>query len=195
VLLIVHRGWEAGPALAATLAARLEHSEHRMRQDQAADPLPEGEELAVRIATEADEEFVRRCLGAAFHQGFGNERGVEEGTHVIEDGSEPVGVMRVDRNSPTEAAIYGFAVLPDRQGHGIGRRALVQVTTELRREGVDAVSLEVSVENDYALGLYERCGFEALGTEDYYELVLGESQAAHSPSLAARAGAGPGSPE
>jgi ribosomal protein S18 acetylase RimI-like enzyme len=175
VLLIVHRGWEPGPALAAKLGAGLEHSEHRMRQAEATAPLAPGEELVIRPVVDTDEDFVLRCLTAAFQSPQEQHRGLEEGMHVIEDASEPVGVMRVDHNSPAEAAIYGFAVLPECQGRGVGRRALVQVTSQLRAEGVEAVSLEVSVENDHALRLYERCGFEALGTEDYYELVLGES--------------------
>jgi len=182
-LLVVHRGFDAGAALAAKLGARLEHSEHRMRQLRAPAPLGPGESIVLRpaIAGDAgDETFVRSCLVAAFGSAdFGPDGGteagtriIEAGTRIIEDHGEPVGVMHLDRDSPTVASIYGFGVLPEWQGRGIGRRALVQASSEVRADGVEEVLLEVEVRNDSALRLYERCGFERRGTEDYYEVLL-----------------------
>lgn len=178
VLLIVHRGFEAGAGLVAKLGATLEHSEHRMRQTAAPPALRPGEPLVVRAAGPGDGPFVHDCLAAAFGMPGDRQRGVEAGMKVIEDvvdgARRAVGVMRVDRDGPVEASVYGFAVSPELQGRGIGRRALCQETARLRADGVETVRLEVSVENDHALRLYERCGFEPLGTEDYFELLLGQ---------------------
>jgi ribosomal protein S18 acetylase RimI-like enzyme len=42
----------------------------------------------------------------------------------------------------------------------------------LREEGAARVHLEVSVDNDRALGLYTSIGFTQMITEDYYALPL-----------------------
>jgi ribosomal protein S18 acetylase RimI-like enzyme len=77
--------------------------------------------------------------------------------------------MRVERDQEAaEAGIYGFAVVPEQQGRGYGRAALSKVTRDLRDEGITSVHLEVLVDNPGALHLYESCGFEVLGIEDYY---------------------------
>ena len=74
----------------------------------------------------------------------------------------------------TEAAgIYGFAILPEFQGRGIGRQVLSSLARELRAEGMAQIGLEVSCNNDSALHLYLTCGFDVTGTEDYYAVQPG----------------------
>jgi len=50
------------------------------------------------------------------------------------------------------------------------RQALCEVTEGLRGEGVTRIALGVETSNDSALKLYERCGFERVGTDDYFLL-------------------------
>ena len=47
---------------------------------------------------------------------------------------------------------------------------------EVEAEGVADIGLEVSVTNDAALHLYLSCGFDVVGTEDYYAVGLGPPQ-------------------
>ncbi len=68
------------------------------------------------------------------------------------------------------AGIYGFAITPVLQGRGYGRAALSGICRSLMEADVEQVELEVSVVNPSALHVYERCGFEVTGTEDYYLL-------------------------
>ena len=62
--------------------------------------------------------------------------------------------------------------VPGRRRRGYGRAALSTVSRELREEGITSVHLEVLVDNPGALHLYESCGFEALGIEDYYSIPI-----------------------
>ena len=80
--------------------------------------------------------------------------------------------MRVDRDGDG-AGIYGFAVTPAFQGRGIGRQVLSELAGDLSDEGVPNVHLEVSCTNDAALHLYQSCGFDVVGTEDYYAVAVG----------------------
>lgn len=115
--------------------------------------------------------------------------GVSERTLVVERDGERAGTLRVDRREDggrSRAGIYGFAVLPAQQGRGIGRAALTDVIALLRGEGVDEITLEVAVSNDAALKVYETCGFDRVGTDDYFMVQPGQpdGQALHPTARA-----------
>lgn len=180
-LLIVDRTFEGGQALAVARGGEIDHSEHRMQQRREPELRAGLPEVAVRRAVASDARFVVECLAAA----FGEEASVlDEGdeaqvaqlvapTRVIVDErlGEPVGVLRVEREGGA-ASIYGFAVMPKLQGLGYGRAALTTVTRALHQSGVGVVSLEVLATNDSALHLYDRCGFDVIGSEDYYSMPI-----------------------
>jgi ribosomal protein S18 acetylase RimI-like enzyme len=86
---------------------------------------------------------------------------------IIEAAGKTAGKIRVSELNG-EAWIYGFAVFPELQGRGIGRRALSKVVIEETRKGFP-VFLEVEARNSNALGLYESCGFRAYHSQDYYK--------------------------
>ncbi|MNW11442.1 ribosomal-protein-alanine N-acetyltransferase [compost metagenome] len=68
--------------------------------------------------------------------------------------------------------IYGFCVLPEYRGKGYGRQILSQTITALKeKDQAVEIKLEVSVENEKALGLYESCGFATRNANDYYVLL------------------------
>jgi len=175
VLLIVDRSSGAGVGFAEARRAAVAWSEYRMLQRDRPER-PGDSEVSVRPGRNEEVDFIRDCLGRAF--GLPEEATAEEDfgrsasdTLIIEHAGERVGVMRAERDPVTaDAGIYGFAIVPERQGRGYGRAALLQVTRALWDEGVASVHLEVLVDNPAALHLYENCGFEALGIEDYYLL-------------------------
>ncbi|WP_415639930.1 GNAT family N-acetyltransferase [Paenibacillus lupini] len=63
--------------------------------------------------------------------------------------------------------MYGFAILPEYQGKGIGRKVLRRVINEQSSAGY-SLHLDVETKNDHALGLYESVGFKAVHAQDYY---------------------------
>lgn len=85
---------------------------------------------------------------------------------IIESNGRVAGKMRVSEANG-EAWIYGFAVYPELQGKGIGRKALSKVVLMEHEKGLP-IFLEVEAKNDHALRLYESCGFRSYHSQDYY---------------------------
>ncbi|MCG7406504.1 GNAT family N-acetyltransferase [Paenibacillus sp. ACRRX] len=77
-----------------------------------------------------------------------------------------VGKIRISQEDG-QAWIYGFSILPEHQGKGIGRKVLRRVIKEQAAAGY-SIHLEVQTQNDHALGLYQSVGFQAVHTQDYY---------------------------
>ena len=67
-----------------------------------------------------------------------------------EDCALPVGDVRL------------IGVLPEWRGRGLGRELLRWAVAELRLRGAGRIQLSVEAENERALGLYRRAGFEPL---------------------------------
>ena len=91
--------------------------------------------------------FARIALGPAEDDTDGEDG--EDG----EDGAPdalPVGDVRL------------IGVLPDWRGRGLGRELLRWAVAELRLRGAGRIQLSVEAENERALGLYRRAGFEPL---------------------------------
>lgn len=86
---------------------------------------------------------------------------------IIEVEGRTAGKMRVAEENG-EAWIYGFAVSPELQGKGIGRKALSSVVKMEDAKGF-SIFLEVEAKNAHALGLYESCGFRSYHSQDYYK--------------------------
>jgi GNAT superfamily N-acetyltransferase len=61
------------------------------------------------------------------------------------------------------STIYGFFVVPDRQGEGIGKELLDHVERVSRVRGVRALQMSASIT---AAGFYEKMGYAAVGGED-----------------------------
>jgi len=179
-LLVVDRLYEPGACFARHVGGMIEHSEHRMSLQREPAGIVPDPLVTIREAALADASFVVSCLIDAF--GFHTERLDDEelaalakrypGTLVIDYANEPVGTVRVDRDDDM-AGIYGFVIVPEHRGRGIGRQVLSSLARDLKAEGVREVGLEVSVTNDAALHLYLSCGFDVMGTEDYYAVGLG----------------------
>jgi ribosomal protein S18 acetylase RimI-like enzyme len=86
---------------------------------------------------------------------------------IIEADGKTAGKMRV-AELDGEAWIYGFAVFPELQGKGIGRKALSRIVKMEEQKGL-SIFLEVEAKNAHALKLYESCGFRRYHSQDYYQ--------------------------
>lgn len=70
------------------------------------------------------------------------------------------------------AYIYAFSVAADYRGQGYGRFILQQTIDLLVSEKWPSIQLEVQVDNDKALGLYQQCGFQQTNILRYFEKLL-----------------------
>lgn len=62
--------------------------------------------------------------------------------------------------APAEWKLWQVYVLPEQQGHGIGRHYIHHVAQAARLHGRSHLVLTVNKRNDRARALYERCGFQ-----------------------------------
>ena len=69
---------------------------------------------------------------------------------------------------PPEADVQTIAVAPRSQGKGLGRELLEALVAEAVGRGCAQLFLEVRVDNDRAISLYERTGFERQGRRANY---------------------------
>jgi ribosomal protein S18 acetylase RimI-like enzyme len=87
---------------------------------------------------------------------------------IIETDGKIAGKMRLSEMNG-EAWIYGFAVFPELQGKGIGRKALSNVVKMEDEKGL-SIFLEVEAKNAHALRLYESCGFRSYHSQEYFKV-------------------------
>lgn len=67
-----------------------------------------------------------------------------------------------------DAQVMTIGVASDHQGSGFGRMLLEALLEHERARGTEQVFLEVRVDNDVAIGMYERAGFVRLGLRRRY---------------------------
>ncbi|MBN3555694.1 GNAT family N-acetyltransferase [Fictibacillus nanhaiensis] len=123
-------------------------------------------DMSIRISIEAF--GMTREDATSMERSFHKERPTD--MLMIDVNEETVGEIRVSRKEG-EAWIYGFSILPEHQGKGIGRKVLRQVIKEQSSAGF-SVHLEVETKNDQALGLYKAVGFKVVHSQDYYTYLL-----------------------
>ncbi|MEC0207213.1 GNAT family N-acetyltransferase [Paenibacillus lautus] len=172
ILLNAPAGSDAATFFLNTQGAEYAFSEHQMEWRET--PLEETNDVLLRQATEEDYEMSVRLSVTAFGLEEDDARTMEShhfadntDMRMIDVNEETVGKLRVSREDG-QAWIYGFSILPEYQGRGIGRKVLRQVVKEQSSAGF-TVHLEVETKNDHALRLYESVGFKAVHVQDYYK--------------------------
>ena len=81
-----------------------------------------------------------------------------------------VGYAGLCAYAPDEAYVQTIGVATSKQRGGVGTALLEALLAEAERRGAKRVDLEVRADNDVAIGLYERHGFEAVGMRrGYYQ--------------------------
>jgi [ribosomal protein S18]-alanine N-acetyltransferase len=86
---------------------------------------------------------------------------------VLEGQAGIEGYAGLDRGG-TVADVMTVAVAPNRQGRGLGDRLLTQLVARAESAGAEAVMLEVRADNEAALRLYRRHGFEEVSVRRRY---------------------------
>lgn len=172
ILLNAPSNSESAKGFLQTISCSYSFSEHQMKWEEK--ELVHNDDVSLRPSTPEDLEIEIQLEVQCF--GFEEEdareyneqqiRLVDE-YYMIQFSEHTVGKMRVSHTNG-EAWIYGFAILPEFQGKGIGRKALMNVVMKEHKEGYP-IFLEVEAKNANALRLYESCGFKAYHSQDYYE--------------------------
>lgn len=96
---------------------------------------------------------------------------------VVQVGQEIAGyaIMSMGAN---EAHLLNICIAPEWQSQGIGRELLEHILTIAEQHEVDTVFLEVRPSNRHAVALYEKMGFNVIGTrKDYYPAKNGREDA------------------
>ena len=82
-----------------------------------------------------------------------------DASFLSEDANGPVAVLLASRLAPSNGHICQVSVDPSSQGRGYGAELVTAALDALKRSGVAASSLSVTVGNRRACRLYERLGF------------------------------------
>ena len=80
-------------------------------------------------------------------------------TWTIEDETGPIGCIQGVRRDWKVGMIQNVAVTPERRGQGVGLALVSAACHGFRREGLRFAILEVTADNEAAIGLYRRLGF------------------------------------
>ncbi|MCM3631086.1 GNAT family N-acetyltransferase [Paenibacillus glycanilyticus] len=168
ILLNAPAGSSSAKAFLSNQGAEYEFSEHQMEWKGSS--IEETDGVRLRQATSEDYEMCVRISVTAFAENEEDARVMESKTLrdilMVDVNEGTVGKVRVIRDEG-QAWIYGFAILPEYQGKGIGRKVLRQIIKEQSSAGY-SVHLEVETKNEHALGLYESVGFKVVHSQDYY---------------------------
>lgn len=182
-IFINERGSASGKAFLIELGAAYSFSEYVMELQEGAAKLPLTESITLRTANVQDTELLVKLNMTGFDMPEKDTReyvtqtlnGDKERTWIAElgDRKEPIGKTGAMVSEDGGGFIYGFCVLPEYRGKGYGRQILSQTIGKLKqRKEAGVIKLEVAVENERALGLYESCGFRTKNANDYYVFML-----------------------
>jgi ribosomal-protein-alanine N-acetyltransferase len=139
-----------------------------------AEDSPQSAEIQLRRFTPADLQAVLRLERRVFPQdAYGRyeflnlHRWGKETFLVAERGERLVGYV-AGLLQEREGYIASIAVEPDLRRAGLGSRLMRAVVDKLRDEGVTSVALHVRAENEAAIAMYTRLGFDVERVESRY---------------------------
>jgi ribosomal protein S18 acetylase RimI-like enzyme len=177
----------SGKTTLESIGAAYSFSEHWMQLEEPANVVSDGKNvpaIVVRLAESRDMDTIVQLDVAGFVMSEADAREYVANNKVSptnqtfiaelqqEDGSLlPIGKINVRRDAGI-AFIYGFSVMTEYRGRGFGRFILSETVAVIKAHDDKAsIALEVAVDNERALGLYESCGFRVSNANDYFDLA------------------------
>ena len=102
--------------------------------------------------------------------------------YVAEIDGELVGwadIIPEDRETTRHSGHLGMGVLKEYRGKGLGTALLQTAMDECWQKGIKRIELEVFTDNQAAISLYRKLGFELEGTKRYARIIDGEFRDVH----------------
>lgn len=89
------------------------------------------------------------------------EKDADEENYIILDKGMPVGWLGVNNLESQDRQVFikVIAILPDKQGLGIGKRTIDQLIDNLKFRGYESIGLYTDQNNVNAQKCYQKCGF------------------------------------
>jgi ribosomal protein S18 acetylase RimI-like enzyme len=81
---------------------------------------------------------------------------------VVELGDELIG-YQISTQSPMGGHLARLAVLPDKQGQGVGSALVYALLESFRQRGIHRVTVNTQADNLASLAIYRKCGFHPTG--------------------------------
>lgn len=128
---------------------------------------------AIEPATMRDAARLAQLHRASFHRGWGEGEfetllaGRNTLTQRLMLGRVPIGFI-ISRLAADEAEILSVAVAKAQRGRGYSRELLANHLGHLAGRGIRSVFLEVEENNQPAVRLYQRAGFQTVGRREQY---------------------------
>lgn len=178
VLLLTDRNSLSGTAFLKSVGAIYSVSEYRMRLLHNQEPEP-ASFITLKKAKLTD-RFQLKEMNRHLFQDRPETEGSEEedsdlitidSTYLIYHKDQFIGKICIDLND-SYAFIYGFGILSEFRGQGLGTIALQKSVSLIRSMNIQTIELDVSATNDRALHIYVNCGFVKQSVMDYYELGI-----------------------
>lgn len=165
VLLLVDEKSKSGKVFIEKVGGTYKNSEFEMTYRSI--PLIHIQEVELTRAKAEDIDSVmeidQACLGQKYDS-------VIENTYIERVDNLVVGKGRLQLIEG-EGGIFGLGILPEHQGKGYGKALLENSIKTLEDMGAKRVFLQVVTENENALGLYLKTGFEVDYQMNYYTWV------------------------
>jgi ribosomal protein S18 acetylase RimI-like enzyme len=187
LILICSRSSVSGRAFLDALGSTYSFSEYRMDMlerlagaQMSAFKQAAAGDIRLRKAKHSDIELLIQLNMSGFSMSEQDAReyviasleGKGETTYIAGLWEMPIGKISVQL-SDVSGFIYGFCVQPEYRGKGHGSQIFARTILSIREQEPDIpLVLEVAVDNEKALGLYQSCGFKEVVAYDYYELYL-----------------------
>jgi ribosomal protein S18 acetylase RimI-like enzyme len=165
LLVMNDRRHSNGVALIQAAGGKLVFSEHRMRSH--GEPLPPEQHIILREVGNDDAQL-RDIEFECFERFYAKP---DQKRYLAMFLGTPIGKIDVSQDGP-DVELTGFCVLPGLRGKGLGKAILRSMVILLRNEGKERITLDVQTDNDVALSLYLKSGFEKEFTIDYYAISL-----------------------
>ncbi len=180
IIFICHNRSQSGKHFVDALGATYSFSEYWMEwQEQENRTVQTANNISLRPASTEDAEVLMKLNMSGFNMTEGDAReyvsktidSSSDKTYIAILDDQPIGKISIlaDREN---AFIFGFCVATEHQRRGYGRQILQLTIDRLLEKKPQKLALEVAVENKHALTLYQSCGFQETGANDYYEITL-----------------------
>ncbi len=178
-LFMCERASASGAACLRACGASYDFSEYKMNLQQLAPPAEFPPGLSLRPATAEDivtlSQMDELCFGVSAEvaqRWLGQDLG-EPGHWLLVAELDGVMIGKIAALlGQVEAYIAGVCLWPQYRGQGYGKAILTRTVAQIAAQYRGVITLEVSCNNENALTLYRRCGFEVVTVYDYYRLAV-----------------------